>query len=88
MSNYWKRKADRMFGPMPRDNDEDFRVSLDTARYSIEQLCIGNTDSQKATGYLADIEDYLGESEGRARRLARLCVSEDQLSEWKKQYGY
>lgn len=90
MSNYWKRKADRMFGPMPRHDEEegDFRISFETAMYSVEQLRIGNIDSQRATGYLADIENYLGDSEGRTRHLARLGVSEEQLSEWKKQYGY
>ncbi len=90
MSNYWKRKADRMFGPMPRHDEEegDFRISFETAMYSVEQLRIGNIDSQRATGYLADIDDYLGDPEYRMRRLRRLTISEDQLSEWKKQYGY
>jgi hypothetical protein len=82
MSNYWKRKADQMFGPMPKNDEEDFRISYDTAKYSVERLQAGDKP-ESAIGYLADIEDYLGNDQGRERRLARLGISEDQLTQLK-----
>ena len=77
MSDYWRRKANATFGPMPPD-------VMVTGPRAVNSLQRGEVDQSMGYACLRDIDEYLGEFPETG--MSRLGITEEELAQWREEY--